>query len=33
LYYKFDEMQELIKSTGFKYIKRLTKDGFINEKL
>ena len=33
IYYKFDEMCELLKSCGFKYIKRLTKDGFINEKL
>jgi len=33
LYYKFDEMRELIKSCGFKYIKRLTKDGFIDEKI
>jgi len=33
LYYKFDEMLELIKSCGFTYIKRLTKDGFINEQL
>ena len=28
--YKFDEMQQLLKTCGFKYIKRLTKDGFIN---
>ena len=33
LYFKFDEMLELIRSCGFKYIKRLTKDGFINEKI
>jgi len=33
LYYKYDEMSELVKSCGFKYIKRLTKDGFINEEL
>jgi len=33
LYYKFDEMLELIKSCGFSYIKRLTKDGFVNEDL
>ncbi|MCL2426345.1 MAG: histidinol-phosphatase [Oscillospiraceae bacterium] len=33
LYFKFDEIQELVKSCGFTYIKRLTKDGFINEKL
>jgi len=30
LYYKFDEMRDLIISCGFKHIKRLTKDGFIN---
>jgi len=30
LYYKYDEMLELVKSCGFRYIKRLTKDGFIN---
>ena len=33
LYYKFDEMLELVKSCGFKYIKRFTKNGFIDEKL
>jgi len=33
LFYKFDEMRELIKSCGFGYITRLTKDGFINEKI
>jgi len=33
LFYKFDEMLELIESCGFKYIKRLTKDGFIDEKI
>jgi len=33
LYYKFDEMSELVKACGFKYIKRLTKNGFIDEKL
>jgi len=33
LYYMFDEMVELIKTCGFKYIKRLTKDGFIEEKI
>jgi len=33
LYYKFDEILELIKSCGFRYIKRLTTDGFIDEKL
>ena len=33
LYYMFDEMKELVKSCGFTYIKRLTKDGFVNERL
>jgi len=33
LYYKFPEMIELVKSCGFKYIKRLTEDGFIDERL
>ena len=33
LYFKFDEILELVKSCGFKYIKRLTEDGFIDEKL
>lgn len=33
LYYKFDEMRELAKSCGFTHIKRLTKDGFIDELL
>jgi len=33
MYYKFDEIRELVKSCGFEYIKRLTKDGFIDEKL
>ncbi|MDR2569752.1 MAG: histidinol-phosphatase [Oscillospiraceae bacterium] len=33
LYHQFDEMVELIKSCGFKHIKRLTKDGFVNEKI
>ena len=31
LYFGFDEVLELVKSCGFKYIKRLTKDGFVNE--
>ena len=31
--WKFDEMRELLKSCGFKYIKRLTKDGFKDERL
>jgi len=33
LYYKFNEMWELISFCGFKYIKRLTKDGFIDQEL
>jgi len=33
LFFKFDEMRELAKACGFKYAKRLTKDGFIDEKL
>ncbi|MCL2080011.1 MAG: histidinol-phosphatase [Oscillospiraceae bacterium] len=33
LYYKFDEMRELLKSCGFKRIKRLTKNGFADEML
>ena len=28
--YKFSEMQELLKSCGFRHIKRLTKNGFVN---
>ena len=28
--FKYDEMRELIKRCGFKYIKRLTKNGFID---
>jgi len=31
--YNFAEMQELVKSCGFKYVKRLTKNGFIDVKL
>jgi len=33
LYFKFNEMVDLIKFCGFKYIKRFTKDGFVDEKL
>jgi len=33
LFYKFDEMLELIKSCGFTHIKRFTKDGFVDEKV
>jgi len=33
LYFKFDEMRELVKSCGFTSIKRLTKDGFTDEEL
>jgi len=31
--YKFGEMRELVKACGFKYIKRLSKSGFIDVKL
>jgi len=30
LFYMFDEMKELLKTCGFKYTKRLTKEGFTN---
>jgi len=33
LYYKFDEMCELLKTCGFRYIKHLTGDGFIDVRL
>jgi len=33
LYFKFDEIRELVMSCGFKHIKRFTKDGFIDELL
>jgi len=33
LFYKYDEMLELVKSCGYKYIKKLTKDGFVDEKI
>ena len=33
LYFKFDEMVELVKACGFKSIKRFTKDGFVDEML
>ena len=33
LYFKFNEMRDLVKSCGFKYIKRFTNDGFIDDKL
>jgi len=33
LCYNFAEMQELLKTCGFKYIKRLTKNGFIDVKI
>jgi histidinol-phosphatase (PHP family) len=33
LCYKFDEVSELLKSCNFKYIKRLTQDGFVDTKL
>jgi len=31
--WKFDEMRELLKSCGFRYVKRLAKNGFIDEKI
>ena len=31
--YKYDEMRELLKACGFKYMKQLTKDGFIDVRL
>ena len=33
LFFKFDEIKELLKSCGFTYSKYLTKDGFIDKKL
>ena len=33
LCYKFDEMRELLKTLGFKYMKRLTQSGFIDVRL
>jgi len=33
LFFKFSEMQELLKACGFKYMKRLTTDGFVDIKL
>ncbi|MCL2820347.1 MAG: histidinol-phosphatase [Oscillospiraceae bacterium] len=33
LYFKFDEMRELVKSCGFKYIKRFTGDDFTDDLL
>jgi len=33
MYYKFDEMVELVKFCGFTKIKKLTKDGFADEEL
>lgn len=33
LCYKFGEMQELLRTCGYRYIKRLTKNGFIDVKL
>jgi len=33
LFHKFGEMRELLKDCGFKHIKRLTKDGFIDQEL
>ena len=31
--HKFDEMRELLKNCGFKYMKQLTKDGFVDVSL
>ena len=31
--WKFDEMRELLKTIGFRYIKRLTREGFTDERL
>jgi len=33
LFFKFDEMHELLKTCGFRYLKRLTKTGFVDMKL
>jgi len=33
LFFKFDEMRELLISCGFRYIKRLTENGFVDDKL
>ena len=33
LYYKFDEMLELVRDCGFKSIKRLTSDGFVDVRI
>ena len=33
MYYKFDDMIDLAKDCGFRHIKRLTKDGFIDVKI
>ncbi|MDR2569676.1 MAG: hypothetical protein LBD23_05185 [Oscillospiraceae bacterium] len=33
IYYKFSEMLDLVEYCGFKYIKRLTKSGFIDVKI
>ena len=33
LFHKFDEMIELLKTCGFRYLKRLTKTGFVDVKL
>jgi len=33
IYFKYDEMIDLVKSCGFKYIKRLTDEGFVEEKI
>ena len=33
LFYKFDEMLDLLKACGFRYLKRLTESGFVDVKL
>jgi len=33
LFFMFDEMKELLKSCGYRYLKRLTRTGFIDVKL
>jgi histidinol-phosphatase (PHP family) len=33
MYFKFNEITDLVKSCGFRYIKRLTKEGFIDVEL
>jgi len=33
IFHKFDEIREILRVCGFKYIKKLTEDGFIEERL